>query len=95
MSASFETGKVPINVSSESAITTIALSLVDGEMFPISGFPRALLATRTSRSDSACLAYSGQRTLTTSFGSVVYIPEPTSRPNEAKACHMASRLWDR
>ena len=74
MSASFEIGKVPILVSSESAITTIALSLVDGEMFPISGFPRALLATGTSRSNLACLAYSGHRTLTILFGSVVYIP---------------------
>ena len=74
MSASFEIGKVAIIVSSESAITTIALSLVDGEMFPISGFPRALSATRTSRSDTACLTYSGRRTLTISFGSIVNIP---------------------
>ena len=74
MSASFEIGKVAILLSSESAITMIALSLVNGEMFPISGFPRALLATGMSRSNIACLACSEHRTLTISIGSVVYIP---------------------
>ena len=44
MNASFELGPVLIPVSSESAITTISLSIVDGEELPISGLPRALMA---------------------------------------------------
>lgn len=81
MSASFEIGKVPILVSNESATTTIALSLVHGETFPISGFPRALLAKGMPSSNLAHLAHSGQETLTILFSSVVSIPKPTSKPN--------------
>ena len=51
--ASFEIGKVKILVSNEFAVSTIALSFSDGEMYPISGFPRALLATGALRSNSA------------------------------------------
>ena len=74
MNASFEIGKVTILVSNESAITTIALGLIDGETFPISGFPRALLATGVPRSNLTYLAHGGQRTLTVLFGSVICIP---------------------
>ena len=42
MNASFEVEKRLIPVSSESAITTISLSILDGEEIFISGFPRAL-----------------------------------------------------
>ena len=44
MNASFELGPFLIPVSTESAITTISLSIVDGEELPISGLPRALMA---------------------------------------------------
>lgn len=44
MNASFEVETTKLLVSNESAITTITLSLSDGEEFSISGFPRALLS---------------------------------------------------
>lgn len=44
--ASFEIDPVLIPISSESAITTICLSIVEGEELPISGLPRALLAKK-------------------------------------------------
>lgn len=44
MNASFELGPVLIPVSTESAITTVSLSIVDGEEIPISGLPRVLMA---------------------------------------------------
>ena len=53
MKALFGIEMVQIPVSSELAVTTIALSIVDGEMFPISGFPRALLPTGVPRSNLA------------------------------------------
>lgn len=71
--ASFELTKVPILVSSESDIITIALSLIEGEMFPISGFPRTLLASGVSISNQAYLAQGRQRKLTTLFGSAFHI----------------------
>ena len=73
MEALFGIDKVQIPVSSELAVTTIALSLVDGEMFPISGFPRALLATGVPRSNLARLALGRQMKLTGLFGSVICI----------------------
>ena len=71
--ASFDIGKVTILVSNEFAVTTIALSLSDGKMYPISGFPRALLATGGPRSNSAYHCYGGQRKLTISSDRVLYI----------------------
>ena len=52
MNASFEVGPVPIPISTESAISTISLSIVDGEELPISGFPRALLAKKVVKGKS-------------------------------------------
>jgi hypothetical protein len=49
MKASFEVETVQIPVSNESAITTISLSIVDGEELPISGLPRALLAKKVTK----------------------------------------------
>ncbi|MCJ1346914.1 hypothetical protein MMC31_005134 [Peltigera leucophlebia] len=46
MNASFDIGPVSIPISTESAISTISLSIVDGEELSISGFPRALLAKK-------------------------------------------------
>ena len=46
MNASFEVEPIQIPVSSESAITTISLSILDGEEISISGLPRALLAKK-------------------------------------------------
>ena len=56
MNASFEVGTVQIPVSNESAITTISLSIVDGEELSISGLPRALLAKKVVKGKRACLA---------------------------------------
>lgn len=52
MNASFEIGPVVIPVSTESAITTISLSIVDGEELPISGLPRALMAKNVVKGKS-------------------------------------------
>lgn len=46
MNASFEVDPILIPVSSESAITTISLSILDGEEISISGLPRALLTKK-------------------------------------------------
>ena len=73
MKALFGIDEVQIPVSSELAVTTIALSLVDGEMLPISGFPRVLLTTGVPRSNLARHAHSRQITLTGLFGSVICI----------------------
>ena len=56
MSASFEVGTVQIPISNELAITTISLSMVDGEELSISGLPRALLAKKVAKGISTCLA---------------------------------------
>lgn len=56
MNASFEVEPVRIPVSSESAITTISLSIVDGEEISISGFPRALLAKKVVKGNRASSA---------------------------------------
>lgn len=53
MNASFEVETIKIFVSNESAITTIALSISDGEEFSISGFPRALLSQEGSGAELA------------------------------------------
>lgn len=52
MSASFEVGPVPIPILTESAISTISLSLLDGEELPISGFPRSILANKVVQGKS-------------------------------------------
>ena len=57
MNASFEVGPVSIPVSTESATTTISLSIVDGEELPISGFPRALMAKNVVKSKSHRSSY--------------------------------------
>lgn len=57
MNASFEAGPVLISVSTESAITTISLSIVDGEELPISGLPRALLAKKVVNGTSRLSNY--------------------------------------
>lgn len=46
MNASFEVEIIKIPVSNESAITTITLSIFDGEEFPISGFPRTIISQK-------------------------------------------------
>ena len=46
MNASFEVETIKISVANESAVTTITLSISDGEEFPISGFPRALFSQK-------------------------------------------------
>ena len=51
--ASFEVDPIQIPISSESAITTISLSIVDGEELPISGLPRALLAKKAVKGNCA------------------------------------------
>lgn len=51
--ASFEVDPVLIPISSESAITTICLSIVDGEELPISGLPRALLVKKAVKGSCA------------------------------------------
>lgn len=51
--ASFKVDPVLIPISSESAITTICLSIVEGEELPISGLPRALLAKKTMKGNCA------------------------------------------
>lgn len=56
MNASFEVGPELISVSSEFAITTISLSIVDGEEISISGLPRALLAKKVVKGNCASLA---------------------------------------
>lgn len=56
MNASFEVEPVRIPVSSEFAITTISLSIVDGEEISISGLPRALLAKKDVKGNGASLA---------------------------------------
>lgn len=56
MNASFEVDPVHIPISSESAITTISLSIVDGEEISISGLPRALLAKKMVKGNRASLA---------------------------------------
>ncbi len=56
MNASFEVDPVLIPVSSESAITTISLSIVDGEEISISGLPRALLAKKVVKGNRASSA---------------------------------------
>lgn len=57
MNASFEAGPILIPVSTESAITTISLSIVDGEELPISGLPRALLAKKVVKGTSRLSNY--------------------------------------
>lgn len=52
-SATFKMQEVSILVSNEAATTTITLSLAKGEEFPISGFPRALLAKEDSKGNLA------------------------------------------
>lgn len=56
MNASFEVEPVRIPVSSEFAITTISLSIVDGEEISISGLPRALLAKKIVKGNGASSA---------------------------------------
>lgn len=56
MNASFEVSPVSIPVSSESAITTISLSIFDGGEIPISGLPRALLAKKAVKGNRGSLA---------------------------------------
>lgn len=56
MNASFEVEPKPISHSTESAITTISLSIADGEELPISGFPRSLLAKKTVNGNRGSLA---------------------------------------
>lgn len=58
MNASFEVEFMLIPLSSESAITTISLSIVDGEELPISGLPRALLAKKAVKGNRGSLATS-------------------------------------
>ena len=58
MNASLDVDPVLIPVSSESAITTISLSIVDGEEISISGFPRALLAKKLVKGNRASPAIS-------------------------------------
>lgn len=53
MNASFEVDPVLIPISNESAITTICLSMVDGEELSISGLPRALLAKKAVKGNCA------------------------------------------
>lgn len=56
MNASFEVGPVSIPISTESAISTISLSIVDGEELSISGFPRALLTKKVLKGKSRLLS---------------------------------------
>lgn len=57
MNSSFEVGPILIPVSTESTITTISLSIVDGEELPISGLPRALMAKNVVKGKSRSFSY--------------------------------------
>lgn len=50
MNAFFDVSPVSIPVSTDSATTTISLSIVDGEELPISGSPKALMAKNVVKS---------------------------------------------
>lgn len=63
MNASFEVEPVHIPVSGESAITTISLSILDGEEISISGLPRALLAKKVVKGNRASPAIRRYQTL--------------------------------
>lgn len=57
MNASFEASPVLVPVSTESAITTISLNIVDGKGLSISGLPRALLAKKVVKGTSRLSNY--------------------------------------
>ncbi len=86
MNASFEVGPVLIPVSTESAITTISLSTVDGEELPISGLPRALIAKNVVKGKSRPSTY---QILNLYFCRIIPIFRGTWRTNKARACFMA------
>lgn len=72
-SATFKIETEKILVSDEAAITTITLSLINGEVFPISGFPRALLAKKNTKGTLACSLYRGHQRLTFPVDSVLSV----------------------
>lgn len=90
MNASFEVEPIRIPISSESAITTISLSIVDGEEIPISGLPRALLAKKVVKGNGASSAATSKYQNANPRASAALSPSSNEPGGEKKAWH-ASR----